>query len=75
MYKPFGFEVIRRYYYSVIADADDTVETIREYLDGRVNNIPQLEQERLPYRHDFSHNDTGFVSDVSYSKIATVSCV
>lgn len=73
--KPYGFEVIRRYYTAVMADAEDTLETLADYLTGRIRAINQLEQDRLPYRHDFSHNDTGFISDISYSKISTVSRV
>ena len=69
--KPFGFEVIRNYYAGVIADAYDSAQTIREYLSGDIPLIMQLEEPRLDYKHDFSQNETGFISDVYYNKIYT----
>lgn len=71
--KPFGFDVVRNHYAGIIADCYDTRETIREYLCGMICAISQLEQPRLEYRHDFSQNETGFITDVSYDHVYTAS--
>lgn len=71
--KPYGFDSVRNHYAGVIADCYDSKKTIEEYLEGKIDSILQLEQQRLPYKHDFSHNETGFVSDVEYSNVYGVS--
>ena len=45
--KPFGWEVLDIRYGGVLARIDSSIERITDYLDGRINKIEELEQERL----------------------------
>lgn len=45
--KPFGWEVIDIRYGGVVNRLDTAIERIQDYLDGRIESIEELEQERL----------------------------
>ncbi|GHH97890.1 beta-N-acetylhexosaminidase [Neobacillus kokaensis] len=49
-YKPFGWEVIDIRYAGVMTRMDTVKYRINDWLDGRISNIEELEEERL--RHD-----------------------
>ena len=47
--KPFGFDLVDVRYGGVIARIDTAVYRINDYLDGNVELIEELEEERLPF--------------------------
>lgn len=49
-YKPFGWEVIDIRYGGVITRIDSVIYRLREWLEGNINSIEELEETRL--RHD-----------------------
>ncbi|MCZ8522680.1 MULTISPECIES: beta-N-acetylhexosaminidase [Paenibacillus] len=49
MYKPFGWEVIDIRYGGVVSRLDTAAFRIKEFIEGRVDRIEELEQERLVY--------------------------
>jgi len=46
-YKPFGWEVLDIRYGGVLARIDSTIERLTLYLEGKIDKIEELEQERL----------------------------
>ncbi len=48
-YKPFGWEVLDCRYGGVMARLDSVKERIEKYIDGEIENIAELEEERLYY--------------------------
>ena len=47
--KPFGFDLVDVRYGGVIARIDTAIYRINDYLDGNVELIEELEEERLPF--------------------------
>ena len=48
-YKPFGWEVLDIRYGGIMARIDSTIFRINQYIDGKVNSLPELEERRLGY--------------------------
>ncbi|SHN34759.1 beta-N-acetylhexosaminidase [Gracilibacillus kekensis] len=47
--KPFGWEIIDIRYGGLVARLETAIERITDYLDGNIDAIEELEQERLPF--------------------------
>jgi hypothetical protein len=45
--KPFGWEVLDIRYGGILARIDSVIERITGYVEGRIDRIEELEQERL----------------------------
>ncbi len=54
-YKPFGFEVISFRYGGTISRIDDVIDRLKEYVDGKVETIPEFEEEWLFGRGGFTN--------------------
>ncbi len=50
IYKPFGWEVLDGRYGLVLGGLDTAIWRVREYLEGRVERLEELEAERLPFQ-------------------------
>lgn len=50
LYKPFGWEVIDVRYGTLLASLDSAIVRIQDYLDGRIQQIEELEEPRLPFQ-------------------------
>lgn len=48
IYKPFGFEVITFRYGGTLSRIDDYIETLKNYLDGTIETISELDETPLP---------------------------
>lgn len=49
MHKPFGWEVIDIRYGGLVNRLDTAIDRIKQFLDGEIEKIDELEQERLYY--------------------------
>ena len=49
LYKPLGWDIMDMRYGSLFTRIDSAVEEINMYLDGKLDRIEELEQERLYY--------------------------
>jgi hypothetical protein len=49
LYKPFGWDIMDMRYGSLLTRIDSAIEEIHMYLDGKLDRIEELEQERLVY--------------------------
>ena len=49
-YKPFGFEVLSIRYGGVISRIDDTIETISDYVEGKILSIAELDEVKLNFK-------------------------
>jgi hypothetical protein len=50
LYKPFGWEVLDGRYGLVLGSIDTAIWRVNELLEGRIDRIEELEEERLPYQ-------------------------
>jgi len=64
--KPFGWEVLDIRYGGLINRIDTTSWRLTSYLEGELNEIPELEEKKLRY-------DRGSIEQYSYRRIATPS--
>ncbi|NBJ70833.1 MULTISPECIES: beta-N-acetylhexosaminidase [Clostridia] len=55
MHKPFGWEVIDIRYGGLKNRIDTAIYRINDYIDGQIDRIEELEEERL-YYHDITHS-------------------
>ncbi|GGG07266.1 beta-N-acetylhexosaminidase [Paenibacillus aceti] len=64
IYKPFGWEVIDIRYGGVISRLDTASARLLDYIEGRLERIEELEQERLIYSSSnrFNHKGAGWCS-------------
>ncbi|MEJ9218852.1 beta-N-acetylhexosaminidase [Paenibacillus glucanolyticus] len=72
-YKPFGWEVLDLRYGGLLARISSTQDRLADYVDGHIEEIEELEAERLP----FDQNGlTGRVLEVNvtYQAAVTASC-
>ena len=49
LYKPLGWDIMDMRYGSLLTRMDSAIEEINMYLDGKLDRIEELEQERLVY--------------------------
>ncbi|MCM3038380.1 beta-N-acetylhexosaminidase [Paenibacillus motobuensis] len=59
IFKPFGWEVIDIRYGGVISRLDTASERLIDYVEGRLERIEELEQERLIYSFNNRFNNMG----------------
>lgn len=69
MHKPFGWEVLDIRYGGLLSRLDTAIHRIDEFIDGRIDMIDELEQERL-YFHDIE-DSTGLGWCSYYFRIAS----
>jgi hexosaminidase len=50
IYKPFGWEVLDGRYGLLLGGIDTAIWRINEFLQGRIDRIEELEEERLPFQ-------------------------
>ncbi|WP_195574207.1 beta-N-acetylhexosaminidase [Paenibacillus sp. 1001270B_150601_E10] len=64
MFKPFGWEVIDIRYGGVVHRLESAADRIMDYVEGRIERIEELEQERLVFstRNRFNHQGIGWSS-------------
>lgn len=48
--KPFGLDSASRYYGGCIADVEYAIGRLNDYLDGKIENIGELEEEVMPFK-------------------------
>ena len=61
LYKPLGWDIMDMRYGSLFARIDSAIIEILAYLDGSLERIEELEQERLPY-----HGEEGSIRYLNY---------
>ena len=57
-YKTFGWQDIGQRYGVIEERCKTAISRINSYLSGEVKALEELEEERLPYIHKWSHNNT-----------------
>lgn len=68
--KPFGWEVLDIRYGGILARIDSVIERITDYIEGRIDRIEELEQERLYF--DGTSRPGGVLAGINlYDQIAT----
>lgn len=73
LYKPIGWDIIDMRYGSIIARIDSAIRQIGMYLDGKLEKIEELEQERLLYNGQESlPHQNYFGKTITSSRIVTV---
>jgi len=70
-YKPFGLEVIERRYGGLIARLQSLFDRLKDYLEGDVQSIPELEIE--PQK--IWDGSPDYLPTLNYSRAATPSCI
>ncbi|QHE52873.1 beta-N-acetylhexosaminidase [Pontibacillus sp. HMF3514] len=68
-HKPFGWETLDIRYGGLLARIDTTRRRLRQYLQGEIDSIPELEQEKLKYFNE--REAPGFVRSNVYKNIVT----
>lgn len=75
IYKPFGWEVLDIRYGGVIARLDTAIKRIWDYLEGHIQKIEELEEERLYFELSLMHveqpEDTKLCPCNTYTRIVT----
>jgi hexosaminidase len=64
MFKPFGWEVLDIRYGGLVSRLDTAAVRLLDYVEGRIDRIEELEQQRLVYSsvNRFNHKGTGWCS-------------
>ncbi len=70
-YKPFGWEIIDIRYGGLIARIDTAIKRLTDYLDGKINKIEELEEERLHFDGTDKNLLTGSKMNCNYHRIAS----
>jgi len=70
-YKPFGLEVIERRYGGLIARLQSLFDRLKDYLEGDVQSIPELEID--PQK--IWDGSPDYLPTLNYSRAATPSCI
>lgn len=70
-YKPFGWEVLDIRYGGVISRIDTAIYRIKQYLDGEITTIPELEEKRIGYDMEPRPDGAGFGRGNTYNRIVT----
>ncbi|GAA0292679.1 hypothetical protein GGQ92_002678 [Gracilibacillus halotolerans] len=68
--KPFGWEVLDIRYGGLISRLATAIERLTDYVDGNLDKIEELEQERLPYNSNLDKT-SGLGWSSYYYRIAT----
>lgn len=72
-YKPFGWEVMDIRYGGVLARIDTAISRITDYLNGKIDRIEELEEERLYFNGPHGTEELELCSVNIYTRIATAS--
>lgn len=70
-YKPFGWEVLDNRYGGIMARIDSAIFRISQYLNGEVENLPELEEKRLGYDTAVRDENAGLGTADFYEYIIT----
>ena len=71
IYKPFGWEVLDIRYGGVLARVDTAIKRITDYLEGRIDKIEELEDERLYFDGPERPTGTGVGNFFPYNRMVT----
>lgn len=71
--KPFGWEVMDMRYGALSARLQTACERVRQYLDGTVSSLPELEEERLTYNVEFGYQRGATLGRAPYHRIVSAS--
>ena len=71
MYKPFGWEVLDIRYGGLIARLDTAVYRLKEWLDGKIPKIEELEEERLYFEGPYPMPKDASLGRNIYKRIVT----
>ena len=69
-YKPYGLEVVEHRYGAIRTRLESLAERLGGYLDGTIDDIPELMDERLRF-NDAALPDMWF----DRQRVATASCI
>ncbi len=70
-YKPFGWEVLDIRYGGVVSRIDTAIYRLKQYLDGTIATIPELEEQRLGFDMEPRPKEAGFGRGNTYNRIAS----
>ena len=73
-YKPFGWEVLDIRYGGVLARIETAILRINDYVEGKIDRIEELEEERL-YFDGMKEKDLDLPVCTQYNRIATSSLI
>jgi len=68
-HKPFGWETLDIRYGGLLARIDTTRRRLNQYLQGELDSLPELEEEKLKYLKE--RDAPGFVRSNVYKNIVT----
>ncbi|MCM0649977.1 beta-N-acetylhexosaminidase [Clostridium swellfunianum] len=71
--KPFGWEVIDIRYGGTLARINTAIDRLNQYVKGDIDNIEELEEERLFFNHGDMPLEQGFGSCNLYHRIVSAS--
>lgn len=75
VYKPFGWEVLDIRYGGVLARLETAQARLRDYLDGRIQRIEELEAERLHFDGPRQADDRRLPYCNQYARIASAGVI
>lgn len=70
--KPFGLEVIDLRFGGVIARAESAYARVKDYLNGEIECIEELQEEKLYYNNVLVNHDLTMLYEHRFNKITTV---
>lgn len=70
-YKPFGWEVLDIRYGGVVSRLDTAIYRLKQYLNGEIAEIPELEERRLGFDMESRPKGAGFGRGNTYNRIVT----
>jgi hexosaminidase len=73
VYKPFGWEVLDMRYGGLLARIETAMYRIKQYIDGEVNRIDELEEDRLYFDGPDRSEYAGFGYAGNYASIVSAS--
>ncbi|NJD03460.1 MAG: beta-N-acetylhexosaminidase [Ruminiclostridium sp.] len=71
IYKPFGWEVLDIRYGGLLARIDSAISRLSGYVEGRIEKIEELEEERLYFDGPVRNDDIAMCNCWQYDRIAT----
>lgn len=74
-YKPFGWEVLDTRYGGVLSRLDTTVYRLRQFINGEIPNIAELDEERLGFDGNPRPIEAGFGRVNTYSRMISAGAI
>lgn len=74
-YKPFGWEVLDCRYGGVLSRLETTAFRLSQFINGEVENIPELDEERLGYEMNPRSEELGFGRVNTYSRMISAGAI